>query len=208
MTSIEHFSGYHLDKNSITDLDETIENTMNYKVWNCPTLYVLKVKEALLAREDYPEIFSYSHNPQLKYIKPKLLKFWEGVPGRRSYYNESKELLNALNRKGARIVSGTDQFNPYILPGFSLHDELKIMSECGLTPYEVLLTTTVNPSQMLGIENRVGTIEVGKEADLVFLGKNPLENIENTSSVSGVMTNGFWIDKGYIDEMLLDIVYK
>ncbi|RDG29790.1 hypothetical protein DV872_20080 [Oceanispirochaeta sp. M1] len=87
----------------------------------------------------------------------------------------------------------------------SLHEEFQLMQESGLTPFQVLLTTTVKPAEMLGIEEHAGTIEVGKNADLVLLNKNPLIDIQNTRYIEGVMTKGIWLSKMKIQEMLDEV---
>jgi len=118
------------------------------------------------------------------------------------------KLLNTLTNNNANIVSGTDVGNPFLVAGFSLHDELSIMQDAGLTPYQVLLSATKNCAEMLGYESRLGTIERNKDADLVLLKNNPLENINNTKSIVGVMTKGSWYPGEELNSMLDDIAAK
>lgn len=205
MTSIEHFTGYNLDSNNIEDISESIELTATSNIWNCPTLYLLKIEQGMLDRSSLPEIFSRELNLNLKYVSKQQLKIWEESQGFENFYPMYKELLKILNDNNAKIISGTDQLCPYIIPGFSLHEEFKLMNEAGLTPYEVLKTTTVNPAIMLGIESRSGTIEVGKEADIVVLNENPLIDIKNTQNIYGVMTKGYWLSETAIANILKDI---
>jgi len=110
-------------------------------------------------------------------------------------------LLKRLHDRGVPIVSGTDSGNPNLYPGFSLHEEFLLMQEAGLSPYQVLYTTTVNPAKMLGIADRLGTIEVGKDADMVLLERNPLNHIRNTQTIDGVMVKGTWLDRIEIQHM-------
>jgi imidazolonepropionase-like amidohydrolase len=72
----------------------------------------------------------------------------------------------ALNRQHAVLLAGTDTPNPLLVPGFSLHDELRNLQAAGLTNFEVLRTATTNPAAFLGISTDSGTVEVGKRADL------------------------------------------
>jgi len=119
-----------------------------------------------------------------------------------------EKLLKVLYDKGARIVAGTDTGNPFVIAGFSLHEEFQYMNEAGLTPYQVLLTTTKNAAEMLGYEKRLGTIEAGKDADLVLLDKNPLGDIKNTKTIAGVMVKGVWLPKEQLQSMLAEVAER
>jgi imidazolonepropionase-like amidohydrolase len=105
------------------------------------------------------------------------------------------------------LVSGTDAGSSSIgvVEGYATHDDLRILTELGFTPYEALLTATVNAAYAVEKMNRegdFGTIEVGKRADLVLLGGNPLDEITNTEDILGVMAMGKW----YLAEMLEQII--
>ena len=99
-------------------------------------------------------------------------------------------------------MSGTDAPVPMMVPGFSLHNELETMADVGLTPYDVLKTSTYNPALYLGELDEFGTVEVGKRADLVLLEGNPLEDITNTQQIFGTMVRGRWYDRADLDIML------
>ena len=114
-------------------------------------------------------------------------------------------LVKAFNKAGVPIVAGTDALNPGVVPGFSLHDEIELLVKAGLTAEEALTSATRLPSIWLGIDSEVGTIEVGKYADLLLLDANPIENIKNTREISGVFVNGQWLNRSTIDEMLSDL---
>jgi imidazolonepropionase-like amidohydrolase len=93
-------------------------------------------------------------------------------------------------------LAGTDAgANEYSLPGFSLHDELVELVEAGLTPMEALQTATLNPARYLGLTDALGTVEMGKIADLVLLEANPLEDIHNTQKIAAVVVNGSILGK-------------
>ena len=187
--SIEHFTGYNTKSKDIIDL------TVQSGVWNCPTLIVMK-------KYSNVQLLKTKEIPELKYVHPDLLRSWKQAYNYYMNFVGSKRFLKTLYDEGANIVSGTDVGNPYVIAGFSLHEEFQYMNDAGLTPYQILLTTTVNPAKMLGIEDRVGTIEIGKDADLVLLAKNPLLDIKNTKMISGVMTKGVWLSEEQLKGML------
>lgn len=101
-----------------------------------------------------------------------------------------------MERAGIPLLAGTDVSwaNPYTFAGFSLHDELSLLVEGGLTPYQALRTATINPARFLHATDSLGTVEVGKLADLVLLDADPLQDIRNTRKVHAVFLNGQLID--------------
>jgi imidazolonepropionase-like amidohydrolase len=90
----------------------------------------------------------------------------------------------------------------HIFPGFSLHQELVLFQQAGLTPMQALQTATLNPAKFMGRTADLGTVEKGKLADLVLLDANPLENIANTQKIRGVVLDGRYFDRPALDRML------
>jgi imidazolonepropionase-like amidohydrolase len=103
------------------------------------------------------------------------------------------------------MLAASDALVFYVVPGFSLHDELELFVRAGLTPMEALQTATRNPAIYLGLIDTLGTVEEGKKADLVLLEANPLENISNTKRITAVIVNGSLIPKVSLDKMLMDV---
>ncbi len=101
-----------------------------------------------------------------------------------------RKLILALHEAGASLLLGSDAPQIFNVPGFSLHHELSFLVAAGLTPYAALQTGTTAPARFFGLNT--GTIEVGKIGDLVLLDANPLENIDNSSRVHGVLLAGRW----------------
>jgi imidazolonepropionase-like amidohydrolase len=78
------------------------------------------------------------------------------------------QLSKMLYDNGVTILSGTDIPNFDLVPGASLHHELELLVEAGIPPLEVIKIATRNGAQALGIEEDVGTIEPGKQADMII----------------------------------------
>jgi imidazolonepropionase-like amidohydrolase len=119
-------------------------------------------------------------------------------------YQKDVELVGAMHRAGVRMLAGTDTSNPYCFPGFSLHDELDLLVQAGLTPMEALQSATRNVAEFFGKQDKFGTIEKNKSADLVLLDSNPLDDIKNTSRIRAVVLDGKLLDRSALDNMLAD----
>jgi len=120
-------------------------------------------------------------------------------------YAKQVELVGLLHRAGVPILAGTDVLNPYCFPGFSLHDELVLLVEAGLTPMEALQAATRNPAIFLKATDSLGTIAAGKLADLVLLDADPIADIHNTTKINAVILDGQLLDQA-ARQRLLDFV--
>jgi tetratricopeptide (TPR) repeat protein len=176
--------------------------------WQCPTLTLLRVT----AFAEDPS--SFTNDPRLKYIPPRMSAGWN-PPGIAQDYGDPSfaakefkkdlEVVGAMQRAGVGILAGTDTSNPYCMPGFSLHDELGLLVKAGLTPMQALQAATLNPARFLGTERDFGTIEAGKVADLVLLDANPLDDIANTKKIASVIYGGKLYPRSELDRMLAQV---
>ncbi|WP_433337757.1 amidohydrolase family protein [Spirillospora sp. CA-294931] len=174
-----------------------------------PTLAVHRVLEV-------PE-----HNRETdewKYLAPSMTAWWREVTdvmtgGRtprqarrvRAVYEHKAGLVAAMARGGVPILAGTDTGNPYLVPGFALHDELALFTEAGLTPMQALRSATQRPATVFGLADRVGTVERGKLADLVVLDADPLADIRNTRRVHALVVNGRLITHEERERLLAEV---
>ena len=90
------------------------------------------------------------------------------------------KIVGLFNKHGVKIIAGTDTPIGFLTPGFSLHKELELQVEAGLTPLQALRSATITPAKFFNLDNKIGTIDPGKYANLVILNSNPLEKIKST----------------------------
>lgn len=126
-----------------------------------------------------------------------------------NYFNWIKKFSKILSANKVLLLTGSDTYGMVIV-GFSLHREFELLQEAGLKPFEILLASTVNPARYLNTSAMDGTISEGKNASLVLLNKNPLEDIRNTQSIEGVFLKGKWFDKITLKSQLqqVEAAYK
>jgi imidazolonepropionase-like amidohydrolase len=125
---------------------------------------------------------------------------------RKKYFAANLQITGAMHRAGVPFLAGTDAApGVYIMPGFSLHDELANFVEAGFTPMEALQTATSGPAKFLGAEKDYGAVEAGKVADLVLLSANPLDDIHNATKITAVIANGRLYDRAALDRMLKEV---
>jgi len=115
-----------------------------------------------------------------------------------------RQIILALHEAGAGLLLGSDAPQIFNVPGFSVHEELGFLVAAGLTPFEALSTGTTAPAKFLGINT--GTVETGKDADLVLLNANPFADISNSRRVHGVMVRGVWHSHSDLEQRLSEFL--
>lgn len=98
--------------------------------------------------------------------------------------------IKLLEQAGCNIVIGTDTYNEFIFPGYSMHEEMRLMEIGGYKPLQIITMATLNAAKMLHVQDSLGSIEEGKMADMVLLDENPLDSINNTLKINSVFING------------------
>ena len=118
----------------------------------------------------------------------------------RPLFEDFLAVVGALHKAGITIVAGTDQ----AVPGHSLHRELELYVQAGFTPLEALQSATIVPARVAKRDGSLGSVEMGKVADLVLLDANPLESISNTRRIRYVVIDGtvfdsakLWLSAGF-----------
>ena len=137
-------------------------------------------------------------------MMPDLLR--DPLALRQEYFTRNLQMVGALHHAGVPFMAGTDAApGVYIMPGFSLHDELANFVEAGFTPMESLQTATSNPARFLEMEASFGSVEPGKVGDLVLLRANPLEDIRNAQKINVVIAHGRLFDRAALDQILMKV---
>ena len=121
----------------------------------------------------------------------------------RALLDRYKLLVRDMHSGGVEFLAGTDtSLNNPVIPGVGLHQELALLVESGFTPLEALATATRNPARYFGILSQIGTIELGKAADLVLLDADPLADIHNTQKIRAVIMRGRYFSGADLDALL------
>jgi len=144
-----------------------------------------------------------TEDPHLRYVRRELRQVWEmrgQAAGERPALDSAVaergrracgEYVRRYHAIGGRVVAGTDVGAvPYLVPGFSLHGEMRMLAEAGLSNHDVLRAATIEAAHALRIDAETGSIEAGKAADLVVLEANPLDDIKNVGSIREVIREG------------------
>ena len=177
--------------------------------WQVPTLVWTQTNSHI----DDPALET---DPRLKYVPASVRAQWE--PAKLRKYTSPEELallkaeaardvemVKAMHEAGVQFMAGTDGPDPYVFPGFSLHDELEWLVKSGFTPLQALRSATFNPALFLGTMDAEGVVEQKRRADLVLLDANPLDDIRNTRKIFGVVARGKYYSRKDLDTMLQQI---
>jgi imidazolonepropionase-like amidohydrolase len=200
--SIEHVRGYLTAAGGTAGFDDArlasaIDQTLAAGTWNCPTLTVLRQTAPLEAKSDRLA------RPELRYLSRSLIGQWlaetaevaagVALAGAGATQRRYADIVRGLHTAGASLLLGTDSSNPWVVPGFSIHEELAHLVAAGLSPFDALRAGTRDAARFLGQASEFGTIEVGKRADLLLLAGDPFADVGNLRRRIGVMTRGRWL---------------
>ncbi|HSN68336.1 MAG TPA: amidohydrolase family protein [Thermoanaerobaculia bacterium] len=184
-------------------------------VWMTPTLVTTRsIMEiftdpaALLGR---PEAVYFGHPMQQGVWNFITENIYKPIPAaaqtkiRTDFETLQQPLTLSFHQQGGKMMTGTDTLFPGLVGGFAVHRELRELVGVGLTPYEALRTSTTNVFEYLGESEKAGTIEAGKQTDLLLLGANPLEDIAAVSRIEGVLIRGRWIGEEEIERRMQEL---
>lgn len=118
----------------------------------------------------------------------------EAIAAARLLYRKRMAQVGAMHRAGVAILAGSDAPTPGTFPGASLHEELRLLVEAGLSPAAALRSATIEPARYFAATDSMGTVAPGNVADLVLLTADPTVDIRSTRTIARVWVDGRMID--------------
>ena len=181
----------------VDKIPSIVAATLEAGTWNVPTEVLI---EQLI--DDTP-VAELKRRTETQYVSAATVRNW--VAAKEAQFTDRgvdpetaalavelrRRLIFELHKAGAGLLLGSDAPQTFNVPGFSTHRELDTLVAAGLTPFEALRTGTVAVATFLGSNG--GIVAEGKDADLILLDANPLDNIRNSKKIHGVMLRGRWL---------------
>jgi hypothetical protein len=169
------------------------------RTWQIPTM--IREKTSMLA--DAPE---FTNDPNVRYMSPADQKLWRETERKfvqkfsasdrrtlRDFYELHLKIVSIFEKAGVPMMTGDDACGAiWVVPGFALHQEFDELAKAGVSPLHILQDTTLRPAEFLGRTATMGTVEAGKNANLVLLDANPVESAANLHKIGGVVRGGFY----------------
>jgi imidazolonepropionase-like amidohydrolase len=221
--AVAHAEEYIYDKNTKSrnvaevepELPSIARETARVGTWLVPNLTAYKCIGLQVV-----DLNAILNRPEMKYMPPKTVEVWgektnpymrfKSIDIERfwSAFRLLQRLTKTFRDAGVRLLAGTDAMNPSVVPGFSLHDELRELVAAGLTPYEALRAATANPAEFLRASREFGTVTVGKRADLILVDGNPLDDVTVVTRRQGVMIKGQWFSQSELQKRIGEAVFS
>ena len=179
------------------------------ETWQVPSLYRVKTMQ-------FSADAVFRTDPNLKYVEARRAAQWQSLAEQytrtippdvdavfRRFFDYQVKLLQTMRQEKVKMLAGSDMTGIWCIPGFSLQEEFKILAQVGFTPLEILQMTTLNAAEFLQRKD-MGTVEVGKIANLVLLEANPLLDAAHLNKIAGVFVNGRYQPQAALQKMLDD----
>ncbi len=192
--SIEHLAGY-IWLQGKDQIDQALKLTKEYNIYNCPTLDW----DIMSGDLQYPD--EYKNRITYQFLPKAITKNWESnyaaaidKAGGKEKVMESRDkslpayelkqkVLKRLYENDCLLLIGGDAGNDFQADGFNIYEEMMNWKNAGIDNYTILKSATVTPSQFFNEQDKWGTIEIGKNAEMIILSENPLEDIKNITSI-------------------------
>jgi imidazolonepropionase-like amidohydrolase len=182
--------------------------------WQVPTLVATRGYA-------YMRELAAAGDPRIRYLDPGIEAFWtpatnpftgrfpeERWTSAQAQYRRIAALVAMLAEAGVSVLAGSDTPNPWVIPGFGLHDELELLVKAGLTPLQALQSATLSPARFLHRTDELGTVGIGKLADVLVLDANPLEDITAIRRIRAVIADGRLYRRADLDRLLDELAAR
>jgi Amidohydrolase family len=181
-----------------------------HDTWQVPTLIRVRTMDI----GDDP---AYRNDPNLRYVPDATRRMWEELgqqftvklpPAARQtlvrFFALQLKVVKMFQDTGVKMLAGSDSGGDgqWDIAGFSLHQEFDLMEKAGLSPLAVLQSATLNGAVFLGREAAMGSVEVGKDANLVLLDENPIAGVRNLHGIHAVIRAGTYQSRDALDSLL------
>ncbi|TVP54918.1 MAG: amidohydrolase [Gemmatimonadales bacterium] len=208
---------------------ELAEMTRDAGTWNVPTMYLWENFYNDVPAEELSAL------PEMRYATPRELEQWtaqkenrvfvellegwrtDGAMGAddvdaetaRALIDLRREILAALNTADAGLLMGTDSPQMFMVPGFAVHHEIRVMAQAGVPSSTILESGSRRVAEYaaseLGYDEDFGHVSPGARADLILVDANPLEALGALRDPAGVMVRGHWLAREELQRRLDEI---
>ena len=175
--------------------------------WQVPTLIRLRMM-------NFSDAQVFRTDPNLAYVDKTRRALWEqlgsqyttAVPAAatttiQQYYGLYQRTTKLMKQNGVKMMTGSDLGGIWVIPGVGLHQEFRELATAGLSPLEILHMTTLNGAEFMGRESTMGSVDAGKNADLVLLDGDPIADVANLDKVAAVFLKGKYFSKTALEKM-------
>jgi len=188
-------------------LPALVEDVRAAGTFQCPTLVVLR---KVLGPDDLDRELS---RPELSCVPPMLLSMWKGraaqgaAAAALAHAGDAARLatVRELGLAGVPLLLGTDTGNPWVVAGFSVHEELANLVEAGLSPAAALRAATRTPAECLSATDEFGAVAPGLRADLLLLEADPRADVSTARRRVGVVLRGTWHPESELQQRIEDV---
>jgi imidazolonepropionase-like amidohydrolase len=200
----KQFAVDHIAPDAYQNILDTIKKYNSYQV---PTLSIYKVPIYKIFREPFwRKSFELLPKTTRDQWEKSLLGSNDKInQAQKAFSDWIQKTTGAMAEAEIPLMAGTDTPLGYLTPGFSLHYELELMVESGLTELQALTTATLQPAKYFRMEDSLGLVKKDYIADLILLNENPLEEIARTRDIYAVIKDGNFIDKARLDQLQKEI---
>ena len=152
--------------------------------------------------------------PEMKYLPGPLIQQWVNTKKQLEragmldkekvapYLAFRRKLFLELHRAGIPMLMASDSPQVFNVPGFSIHHEIALMSEAGMSNLEILKTGSIVPAKYMGTESSWGQVKEGFDADFVLVENNPLLDLKTLQKPVGIVIRGQWIGREELQSQL------